>query len=168
MKQFLLKRDSFIRRSGFRIRNSYITWYDSKCSRRECNCFVAFMISLSIPLAFTFAFYQLNIQVLVELLLFRESFRQKYRRHYRLVFFIAGSVGQIVVSMTGGMYIVRVFALSSYFSYVIALIILSISIGFNLYGLKMSGVFQVCIGVLTFFILLITIISSLPYIEIKI
>ena len=31
----------------------------------------------------------------------------------------------------------------------------------------MSGVFQVCIGVLTFFILLITIISSLPYIEIK-
>lgn len=98
---------------------------------------------------------------------FRESFRQKYRRHYRLVFFIAGSVGQIVVSMTGGMYIVRVFALSSYFSYVIALIILSISIGFNLYGLKMSGVFQVCIGVLTFFILLITIISSLPYIEIK-
>ncbi len=84
-----------------------------------------------------------------------------------MVFFIAGSVGQIVVSMTGGMYIVRVFALSSYFSYVIALIILSISIGFNLYGLKMSGVFQVCIGVLTFFILLITIISSLPYIEIK-
>ncbi|MEM5645954.1 hypothetical protein AAHH72_15080 [Bacillus cereus] len=70
--------------------------------------------------------------------------------------------------MTGGIYIVRVFALSSYFSYVIALIILSISIGFNLYGLKMSGVFQVCIGVLTFFILLITIISSLPYIEIKI
>lgn len=84
-----------------------------------------------------------------------------------MVFFIAGSVGQIVVSMTGGMYIVRVFDLSSYFSYVIALIILSISIGFNLYGLKMSGWFQVCIGVLTFFILIGTIISSLPYIKMK-
>lgn len=69
--------------------------------------------------------------------------------------------------MTGGMYIVKVFALSPYFSYVIAFIILSISIVFNLYGLKMSGLFQVCIGLLTFFILLITIISSLPYIEIK-
>ncbi len=82
-------------------------------------------------------------------------------------FFIAGSVGQIVVSMTGGMYIVRVFDLSSYFSYVIALIILSTSIVFNLYGLKMSGWFQVCIGVLTFFILIVTIISSLSYIEMK-
>ena len=84
-----------------------------------------------------------------------------------MVFFIAGSVGQIVVSMTGGMYIVRVFDLSSYFSYVIALIILSTSIVFNLYGLKMSGWFQVCIGVLTFFILIVTIISSLSYIEMK-
>ncbi|WP_436867102.1 APC family permease [Bacillus fungorum] len=82
-------------------------------------------------------------------------------------FFIAGSVGQIVVSLTGGMYIVKVFALPSYFSYVIALIILSISIGFNLYGSKMSGLFQVCIGVLTSFILIVTIISSLPYIEVK-
>lgn len=69
--------------------------------------------------------------------------------------------------MTGGMYIVKVFALSSYFSYVIAFIILSISIGFNLYGLKMSGLFQICIGVLTFFILIVTIISALPYIEMK-
>ncbi|WP_342714691.1 amino acid permease [Bacillus paramycoides] len=67
----------------------------------------------------------------------------------------------------GGMYIVKVFALSSYFTYVIALLILSISIGFNLYGLKMSGLFQVCIGILTFFILIVTIISSLPYIEMK-
>ena len=31
----------------------------------------------------------------------------------------------------------------------------------------MSGWFQVCIGVLTFFILIVTIISSLPYIEMK-
>ncbi|WP_269729900.1 APC family permease [Bacillus cereus] len=82
-------------------------------------------------------------------------------------FFIAGSVGQIIVSLTGGMYIVKVFFLPSYFSYIIGLIIVSISIGFNLFGLKMSGSFQVCIGVLTFFILIATIISSLPYIEMK-
>ena len=65
------------------------------------------------------------------------------------------------------MYIVKVFTLPAYFSYVIALIILSISIGFNLYGLQISGLFQICIGVLTFIILIVTIISSLPYIEMK-
>ncbi|EOS8268516.1 TPA: APC family permease [Bacillus cereus] len=126
------------------------------------------MISLSIPLAFTFAFLSIEYPSAGGIATFSEkAFGKNIGAIIGWSFFIAGSVGQIVVSMTGGMYIVRVFALSSYFSYVIALIILSISIGFNLYGLKMSGVFQVCIGVLTFFILLITIISSLPYIEIK-
>ncbi|MDG1606689.1 amino acid permease, partial [Bacillus paranthracis] len=124
-----------------------------------------FMISLSIPLAFTFAFLSIEYPSAGGIATFSEkAFGKNIGAIIGWSFFIAGSVGQIVVSMTGGMYIVRVFALSSYFSYVIALIILSISIGFNLYGLKMSGVFQVCIGVLTFFILLITIISSLPYI----
>lgn len=126
------------------------------------------MISLSIPLAFTFSFLSIEYPSAGGIATFSEkAFGKNIGAIIGWCFFIAGSVGQIVVSMTGGMYIVRVFALSSYFSYVIALIILSISIGFNLYGLKMSGVFQVCIGVLTFFILLITIISSLPYIEMK-
>lgn len=126
------------------------------------------MISLSIPLAFTFAFLSIEYPSAGGIATFSEkAFGKNIGAIIGWSFFIAGSVGQIVVSMTGGIYIVRVFALSSYFSYVIALIILSISIAFNLYGLKMSGVFQVCIGVLTFFILLITIISSLPYIEIK-
>ncbi|QUW29340.1 amino acid permease [Bacillus cereus] len=126
------------------------------------------MISLSIPLAFTFAFLSIEYPSAGGIATFSEkAFGKNIGAIIGWSFFIAGSVGQIVVSMTGGIYIVRVFALSSYFSYVIALIILSISIGFNLYGLKMSGVFQICIGVLTFFILLITIISSLPYIEMK-
>ncbi|MGN4944133.1 APC family permease [Bacillus cereus group sp. MYBK104-1] len=126
------------------------------------------MISLSIPLAFTFAFLSIEYPSAGGIATFSEkAFGKNIGAIIGWSFFIAGSVGQIVVSMTGGMYIVRVFDLSSYFSYVIALIILSISIGFNLYGLKMSGVFQICIGVLTFFILLITIISSLPYIEMK-
>ncbi|MCC2463984.1 amino acid permease, partial [Bacillus mobilis] len=126
------------------------------------------MISLSIPLAFTFAFLSIEHPSAGGIATFSEkAFGKNIGAIIGWCFFIAGSVGQIVVSMTGGMYIVKVFALSSDFSYVIALIILSISIGFNLYGLKMSGLFQVCIGVLTFFILLITIISSLPYIEMK-
>ncbi|MBL3822269.1 amino acid permease [Bacillus sp. BSL6] len=126
------------------------------------------MISLSIPLAFTFAFLSIEHPSAGGIATFAEkAFGKNIGAIIGWCFFIAGSVGQIIVSMTGGMYIVRVFDLSSYFSYVIALIILSISIGFNLYGLKMSGLFQVCIGVLTFFILLITIISSLPYIEMK-
>lgn len=37
----------------------------------------------------------------------------------------------------------------------------------NFFGLKMSGVFQVCIDALTFLILLITIVCSLPYIEME-
>ncbi|HDR7518040.1 amino acid permease [Bacillus mobilis] len=126
------------------------------------------MILLSIPLAFTFAFLSIEHPSAGGIATFSEkAFGKNIGAIIGWIFFIAGSVGQIVVSMTGGMYIVKVFALSPYFSYVIAFIILSISIGFNLYGLKMSGLFQVCIGVLTFFILLITIISSLPYIEMK-
>ncbi|MEW9139621.1 APC family permease [Bacillus wiedmannii] len=126
------------------------------------------MILLSIPLAFTFAFLSIEYSSAGGIATFAEkAFGKNIGAIIGWCFFIAGSVGQIVVSMTGGMYIVRVFALSPYFSYVIALIILSISIGFNLYGLKMCGWFQVCIGVLTFFILIVTIISSLPYIEMK-
>ncbi|HDR7981445.1 MULTISPECIES: APC family permease [Bacillus cereus group] len=126
------------------------------------------MISLSIPLAFTFAFLSIEYPSAGGIATFSEkAFGKNIGAIIGWSFFIAGSVGQIVVSMTGGMYIVKVFALSSYFTYVIALLILSISIGFNLYGLKMSGLFQVCIGVLTFFILIVTIISSLPYIEMK-
>lgn len=126
------------------------------------------MISLSIPLAFTFAFLSIEHPSAGGIATFSEkAFGKNIGAIIGWSFFIAGSVGQIVVSLTGGMYIVKVFALPSYFSYVIALIILSISIGFNLYGLKMSGLFQVCIGVLTSFILIVTIISSLPYIEMK-
>lgn len=126
------------------------------------------MIALSIPLAFTFAFLSIEYPSAGGIATFSEkAFGKNIGAIIGWSFFIAGSVGQIVVSMTGGMYIVKVFALSSYFTYVIALLILSISIGFNLYGLKMSGLFQVCIGVLTFFILTVTIISSLPYIEMK-
>lgn len=126
------------------------------------------MISLSIPLAFTFAFLSIEYPSAGGIATFSEkAFGKNIGAIIGWSFFIAGSVGQIVVSMTGGMYIVKVFALSSYFTYVIALLILSISIGFNLYGLKRSGLFQVCIGVLTFFILIVTIISSLPYIEMK-
>ncbi|MEE6182422.1 APC family permease [Bacillus pretiosus] len=126
------------------------------------------MILLSVPLAFTFAFLSIEYSSAGGIATFAEkAFGKNIGAIIGWCFFIAGSVGQIVVSMTGGMYIVKVFALSPYFSYVIALIILSISIGFNLYGLIMSGWFQVCIGVLTFFILIVTIISSLPYIEMK-
>ncbi|EMI9089513.1 MULTISPECIES: APC family permease [Bacillus] len=124
------------------------------------------MILLSIPLAFTFAFLSIEHPSAGGIATFSEkAFGKNIGAIIGWCFFIAGSVGQIVVSMTGGMYIVKVFALSSHLSYVIALIILSISIGFNLYGLKMSGLFQICIGVLTLFILIVTIISSLPYIE---
>ncbi|MGE8056449.1 APC family permease [Bacillus mycoides] len=126
------------------------------------------MILLSIPLTLTFAFLSIEHPSAGGIATFSEkAFGKKVGAIVGWCFFIAGSVGQIIVSLTGGMYIVKVFSLPSYFSYIIGLIIVSISIGFNLFGLKMSGSFQVCIGVLTFFILIVTIISSLPYIEMK-
>ncbi|PFM63461.1 amino acid permease [Bacillus cereus] len=126
------------------------------------------MILLSVPLAFTFAFLSIEYPSAGGIATFSEkAFGKNVGAMIGWCFFIAGSVGQIVVSMTGGMYIVKVFALPSYYTYIIALIILSISIAFNLCGLKMSGLFQVYIGVLTFLILFVTIISSLPYIEMR-
>ncbi|PEO42765.1 APC family permease [Bacillus pseudomycoides] len=126
------------------------------------------MILLSIPLAFTFAFLSIEHPSAGGIATFSEK---AFGKHIGAIigwcFFIAGSVGQIIVSLTGGMYITKVFNLPVDFAYVIAFLILSVAICSNFFGLKMSGVFQVCIGVLTFLILLITIVCSLPYIEME-
>ncbi|MDZ5609144.1 amino acid permease [Bacillus pseudomycoides] len=126
------------------------------------------MILLSIPLAFTFAFLSIEYPSAGGIATFSEkAFGKNIGAIIGWCFFIAGSIGQIIVSLTGGMYIVKVLDLPFYFAYVIAFLILSIAICSNFFGLQMSGVFQVCIGVLTFLILFITIVCSLPNIEMK-
>ncbi len=71
------------------------------------------MILLSIPLAFTFAFLSIEYSSAGGIATFAEkAFGKNIGAIIGWCFFIAGSVGQIVVSMTGGIYIVRVFALS--------------------------------------------------------
>ncbi|MEN1937867.1 amino acid permease [Paenibacillus sp. 102] len=126
------------------------------------------MILLSIPLAFTFAFLSIEYPSAGGIATFSEkAFGKNVGAIIGWCFFIAGSVGQIIVSLTGGMYITKVFDFPAYFAYVIALFILTTAICSNFFGLQMSGVFQVCIGVLTFLILLLTIVCSLPTIEMK-
>ncbi|WP_459502976.1 APC family permease [Bacillus sp. C1] len=126
------------------------------------------MILLSIPLAFTFAFLSIEYPSAGGIATFSEkAFGRNVGAIIGWCFFIAGSVGQIIVSLTGGMYIAKVFDFPVYFAYAIAFLILSIAIWFNFFGLQISGVFQVCIGVSTFLILLLTIVCSLPTIEMK-
>ncbi|MFJ8526731.1 APC family permease [Bacillus sp. NPDC094106] len=126
------------------------------------------MIFLSIPLAFTFAFLSIEYPSAGGIATFSEkAFGKNVGAIIGWCFFIAGSVGQIIVSLTGGVYIAKVFNLPVYFAYVLAILILSIAICSNFFGFRMGGVFQVCIGVLTFLLLLVTIVCSIPAIEMK-
>ncbi|MGM0890336.1 MAG: APC family permease [Bacillota bacterium] len=126
------------------------------------------MILLSIPLACTFAFLSIDYPSAGGV----ATFANKAFGHYTgaLVgwfFFIAGSIGQIIVSLTGGTYIVFAFQLPHYVAYIIAGVLLIISVMGNYFGLKTSGKMQLGIAALTLFILLATIFLAIPSIHYK-
>lgn len=124
------------------------------------------MILLSVPLACTFAFLSIDHPSSGGV----ATFANKAFGHYTgaLVgwfFFIAGSIGQIIVSLTGGTYIAFAFQLPHYVAYIIAGALLVISVTGNYFGLKTSGKMQLGIAALTFFILLGTIFLAIPSIR---
>jgi amino acid efflux transporter len=124
------------------------------------------MVILSIPLAYTFAFLSIEYPSAGGISTFAT---QAFGRYAGVIsgwfFFVAGSFGQIIVSLTGGVYISFAFNLPYFASYLIALFLLILAIIGNYFGLQTSSKIQLIIASLTFFILVSTIILSIPHIQ---
>ncbi|MBK4205217.1 amino acid permease [Bacillus subtilis] len=124
------------------------------------------MILLSIPLACTFAFLSIDFPSSGGILTFTDK---AFGHHAGAIcgwfFFIAGSVGQIIVSLTGGTYIAFAFNLPYFSSYIIAILLLSIAVIGNYVGLQTSGKIQLVLAGLTLLILLGTSVLAFPAID---
>lgn len=126
------------------------------------------MILLSIPLACTFAFLSIEYQSAGGIAFFVEkAFGSYIGAMMGWFFFIAGSVGQVIVSLTGGVYIAHAFHLPGFVSYMTAAAILAIALVGNYIGIKTSGAVQFFVGCLTVVILMTAIFSALPLIDFK-
>lgn len=126
------------------------------------------MILLSIPLAYTFAFLSIDYPSSGGVATFaRKAFGYYAGALVGWFFFIAGSVGQIIVSLTGGTYMAFSFDLPHSAAYLVAFVLLIISVTSNYFGLKTSGKLQVLIAVLTLLILLGAIFLALPSVDYK-
>ncbi|WP_369899506.1 APC family permease [Bacillus manliponensis] len=121
------------------------------------------MVALSIPLACTFAFLSVEYPSSGGILTFaKKAFGYYAGAISGWFFFIAGSVGQIIVALTGGTYIAFAFNLPHVAAYIIAAILLIIAVIGNYIGLQTSGKVQLCLAGLTLLILLSTSILALP------
>lgn len=126
------------------------------------------MVLLSVPLALTFALLSIDSPSSGGVSTFAgKAFGYNAGAVVGWFFFIAGSFGQIIVSLTGGTYIAYAFQLHPAIAHIIAGFLLLISIISNYFGLKTSGYMQLVIASLTFIILAITIITSLPLISLN-
>lgn len=121
------------------------------------------MVALSIPLACTFAFLSIEYPSSGGILIFaKKAFGYYAGAISGWFFFIAGSVGQIIVALTGGTYIAFAFNLPHVAAYTIAAVLLIIAVIGNYMGLQTSGKVQLGLATLTLLILLGTSILALP------
>ncbi|PAD83793.1 amino acid permease [Niallia circulans] len=124
------------------------------------------MVIFSIPLACTFAFLSIDFPSSGGILTFaRKAFGYYIGAISGWLFFIAGSVGQIIVSLTGGTYIAFAFNLPNFYAYFIAGVLLIIAVTGNYIGLQTSGKVQLSLAGLTLLILLGTSVLAFPHID---
>lgn len=78
------------------------------------------------------------------------------------LFFVAGSVGQTIVPLTGAYYVAAAFGLGRTGVFLVALLILSLAVLSNLAGLKVGARTQLALAAAVALALLVTIVVSLP------
>lgn len=78
-------------------------------------------------------------------------------------YFIAGSVGQTIVPLTGGYYLASAFHLGQRWSYLIAVVILAAAVTANLAGIKTSSRVQVGLALAVAAVLLVASLLSIPH-----
>ena len=78
------------------------------------------------------------------------------------MFFVAGAIGQTIVPLTGGYYLVEGFGLSHGAAYLIAGVILGCATAANLIGLKVSAVVQLAMATGVALLLVLAIVAAVP------
>lgn len=78
------------------------------------------------------------------------------------LFFVAGSVGQTIVPLTGGYYVAAAFGLGRTGTFLVALLILALAVLTNLAGLEVGARTQLALAGAVAVALLLTIVVSLP------
>ncbi|HET7579574.1 MAG TPA: amino acid permease [Bacillales bacterium] len=124
------------------------------------------MVGLSFPLASTFAFLSMAYPSSGGISTFaHQAFGLYAGALVGWLFFMAGSIGQIIISLTGGVYIAFAFHMPHYAAYIIAGLLLIVAVVGNYFGLKTSGKVQLGIAGLTLLILLGTTLFAIPVIK---
>ncbi|MBD8007257.1 APC family permease [Bacillus norwichensis] len=126
------------------------------------------MVLFSIPLAYTFALLAKEYPCSGGISTFVEKAFGRYASAIiGWFYFIAAIAGQVIVPLTGGIYVIYALQLDIEIAYIIAGIILISAVIINYFGIKLSSKVQLMISSLTLLILLFTIISALPLIDIN-
>ncbi|UFJ40332.1 amino acid permease [Brevibacillus humidisoli] len=124
------------------------------------------MACLGMPLASTFAFLARKYPSAGGVATFVEKAFGRYAGAIiGWFYFIAAAVGQIIVPLTGGMYLTYALQLPSEMAFVTAGVIVLAAVTANYLGIKTSGKVQLIICGLTLLVLLGTIVLALPLIE---
>lgn len=126
------------------------------------------MIVLSIPLAYTFAFLAREYPSAGGVSTFVERAFGRYAGALiGWFYFIAASAGQVIVPLTGGVYVSYVFHGSHVAAFVIAAMVLVGAITGNYFGLRISGKVQLATSGLVIVVLLGTILLAIPFMHVR-
>lgn len=79
-------------------------------------------------------------------------------------YFVAGSIGQTIVPLTGGYYVATALGADQSFAYPIAAVILALAVGANLVGLRLSGRVQLALAGGVALLLLAATLTALPHV----
>lgn len=79
------------------------------------------------------------------------------------MFFVAGSVGQTIVPLTGGYYVAQAVDVASGWAFPVALVILALATTSNVLGMKVSGRVQMALAASVALALVVTIVVAVPH-----
>ncbi|WP_309031021.1 APC family permease, partial [Streptomyces alfalfae] len=80
-------------------------------------------------------------------------------------YFVAGSIGQTIVPLTGGYYVATALHIDQSYAFLVAAVILALAIGANLAGLRLSGRVQLGLAGGVALLLLAAVLTALPHAE---
>lgn len=80
-------------------------------------------------------------------------------------YFVAGSVGQTIVPLTGGYYVAQALGLGTAGAFSVALLILAAATASNLAGMRVSGRIQLALAVIIATALVVTVVVAVPHMD---
>ena len=125
-----------------------------------------FMGALGIPLAMTFAALATRYPGAGGIATFAtKAFGERAGGVAGWCYFVAGSVGQTVVPLTGGYYVAAALEVDQRWSFAIAGVILGLAVVANLAGLRLSGRMQLGLAAGVGLLLVVATVAALPRVD---